>query len=103
MSDTERLLPCPFCGDAEDLQILNQGDVVGWDCHYNCDIEKKKSFAQLRHTWFVNCPACSACGPEFYTGGEFGLKTDDECKQAATEAWNKRGGVCIPVKRRGEQ
>lgn len=103
MSDTERLLPCPFCGDAEDLQILNQGDVVGWDCHYNCDIEKKKSFAQLRHTWFVNCPACGACGPEFYTGGEFGLKTDDECKQAATEAWNKRGGVCIPVKRRGEQ
>lgn len=92
MSVKEELLPCPFCGDAEDLQILNQGDVVGWDCHYNCDIEKKKSFAQLCHTWFVNCPTCGTCGPEFYTDGTFGLKTDDECKKAAIEAWNKRCG-----------
>ena len=87
-----KLKPCPFCGDTEDLQILNQGDCVDFDCHYNCDKQKEKLFGQLAHTWFVNCPTCGTCGPDFYIGGEFGKKTDEECKQAAIEAWNKRAG-----------
>ena len=82
--------PCPFCGDTEDLQILNQGDLVDFDCHYNCDKQKEKMFGQLAHTWFVNCPTCGACGPEFFVDSEFDRKTDEECKQAAIEAWNRR-------------
>lgn len=86
----EKLKKCPFCGEKEDLQILNQGDCVHWDCHYGCDIDKGKEFAALAHSWFVNCPACGTCGPMFYVGGEFGKKIDDECKESAIEAWNRR-------------
>lgn len=87
---TKILKPCPFCGDVKDLQILNQGDLVNFECHYQCPIEQKRTFAALAHTWFVNCPTCGACGPDFYVGGIMELKSDDECKEAAIEAWNKR-------------
>lgn len=86
------LKPCPFCGATEDLQILNQGDVVGWECHYDCPKQEQEKVGPLNHTWFVNCPTCGSCGPDFYVGGELCPASDEECKAAAIEAWNRRDG-----------
>jgi Lar family restriction alleviation protein len=86
------LKPCPFCGDLKDLQILNQGDLVDFDCHYNCEKQKGK-IGELAHTWFVSCPTCGACGPDFFFPSQFNIPpitTDEECKARAIEAWNRR-------------
>lgn len=86
MKMSETIKNCPFCGEEKDLQILNQGECVHFACHYNCPKEQERSFAQLARSWFVNCPDCGTCGPMFYVDGEFGCKTDDECKQEAIAA-----------------
>ena len=85
------LKPCPFCGEKEELQMLNQGDVVGWECHYQCD-KQLDAIAALNHSWFVNCPMCGTCGPNFFIGGEDWeeRKTDEQCKKKAINAWNRR-------------
>ena len=91
MMKRDGLLPCPFCGDAEDLQILNEGDLVGFECHYTCEIQKD-TVGALNHTWFVNCPTCGTCGPSFFiTNRDWQeQRTDEECKKKAVAAWNRR-------------
>lgn len=83
------LKPCPFCGEKIDLQILNTGNLVGWECHYACE-KQTESISQLNHEWFVNCPDCGTSGPMFYISGLRGRRTDDECKESAIAAWNRR-------------
>lgn len=83
-----KLKPCPFCGK-DDLQVMNMGDCVGFECHYMCD-EQQDKIDNLSHEWFVNCPDCGACGPLFYVGGEFGEPDDEICRAKAIEDWNRR-------------
>lgn len=89
MNET-KLKPCPFCGKIKDLQLLNTSNLVAWDCSYTCEKQKDK-IVQMAHDWFVNCPDCGTCGPSFFIGDEFNEpKTDEECKEKAVEAWNRR-------------
>lgn len=83
------LKPCPFCGEQSDLQVLNKGDEVDFDCHYTCE-KQQNSIFRLNQTWFINCPTCGADGPYFYVGGTLGCKTDEEAKEKAVSEWNSR-------------
>lgn len=81
-----KLKPCPFCGEIEDLQLLNTSHLVGWECNYTCE-KQKDTIAPMAHEWFVNCPHCGTCGPSFFIGTEFNEpRTDEECKEKAAEA-----------------
>lgn len=96
MKPTMKLKPCPFCGEVKDLQILNTGDLVGFDCHYNCEKQLGK-IAALNHSWFVNCPMCGTCGPETYADYDRekarSIVTDDDCIELAQELWNNRNNA----------
>lgn len=83
------LKPCPFCGCSVDLQMLNEASFLDLECATTCEIGQKRDWSGLLHSWFINCPDCSACGPEIYIGEYNWVETDEDCQREAVRAWNK--------------
>lgn len=63
MTINDELLPCPFCGGDAMLTGGARGSA---------------------NVFYVSCNSCNAIGEKF------GSKFEDEVKQQARDAWNKR-------------
>lgn len=93
---------CPFCGDGEDLKILNVAELLGFQCSYDCD-KMLTEISELHHDWSVNCPSCGCLGPDFCVSTDDYVKkieakwfhdtnpkTDEEAILQAIDKWNGR-------------
>lgn len=71
MSDTEKLLPCPFCGGKAELLMVDDGFYL--------------IYAQCKE-----CHARTTAGVASLKNPEEALESIERCKKLIIEEWNKR-------------